>query len=564
MKSLLLSCAVLCVFVACGAGVSDDLLVLRDRLAALEATGSAADALQFTRFAADTARIRELVAAQRPDGSWPDVDYAADGGSVWSPSRHLSDHALYLARAAFASGDASLRAAVVKALDRWAANPPQCANWWWNEIGAPQDFALAALLVDAALDDAHRARYADYLKVSKIGMTGQNRVWLSRIVLMRAVLTRDEALADEAVSAIHDEVRLQEKEGIMDDWSYRLHGRQMQFGNYGASFILNMSRLANAFAGTRWAFPREKLDLLGNLEEQGFRWTLFKGRMDVSALGRQLAPGVQRRKASAVTAALGEFAGTGWKFPSEPPSGFRYFPKSAYAVWRDRDRWMASVKMHTHDILETETWVNGENTFGGHLADGALFVYADGSEYEDVFPLWGNWRLLPGVTTYRDLPPVDRGGYVDWPGANEVSDIIASEEGDGAALDFTLKRDGLEVRKHWRFAPRRIDCSGEILSATNGASRVVTCVEHARAAANAEVLGYADGCLRVRNGAFLYEVFAPEDSLRAVIETRKGSWKGICPAVADREDTGRVLLIEIDHGFSPAAATYRYRVSIFQ
>ena len=168
MKRLFLSCAVLCVFVACGAGVSDDLLVLRDRLAALEATGSAADALQFTRFAADSARVREIVAAQRPDGSWPDVDYAADGGSVWSPSRHLSDHALYLARAAFASGDASLRAAVVKALDRWAANPPQCANWWWNEIGAPQDFALAALLVDAALDDAHRARYADYLKVSKI------------------------------------------------------------------------------------------------------------------------------------------------------------------------------------------------------------------------------------------------------------------------------------------------------------------------------------------------------------------------------------------------------------
>ena len=542
---------------------SDDVRALEDRLCRIESEGDASDVMGgFSPFVADIARARDLASRQRADGSWPDVDYVTDRRSGWPPAAHVLDRAVFLAREAFVTRDAASAAAVRKALDWWAAAKPRCSNWWYNEIGVPQGFALAALLVDGWLHDEDRTRYADYLECSQIRMTGQNRVWLSRIVMMRGILRRDEMLIGRAVEAILGEVRISDGEGIMDDWSFRQHGPQMQFGNYGASFIMTLSRLANVLATTKWAMSGEQRRILGRLEEDGFRWTLWKGRMDVAALGRQIVPGAQEGKCRAIERAFSEFAAGGWTFPEDQPRGFRFFPRSAYAVWRTAD-WMASVKMHTHEILETETWVNGENTLGGHLADGALYLYSTGREYDGVFPLWGNWRLIPGVTGYIDLPPVRRPGFVTYPGANEADEMTASGDGSAAQVDFTLRRDGLSVRKRWRFTPEGVECTGEGISATNGASRVATCVEHAFAAPNAAVMPYRDGRLTVRNGAFTYEIFAPEEAVHAAIEDRVGDWVGIAPPGAGNAvSAGRVLVIWIDHGRLPRDASYRYRVTV--
>lgn len=543
-----------------GKAVFSDLDTIRERLRLFESLGSVADVSSITVFERDPRLTTRLIQTQNEDGGWSDVDYDSLEPGVWKPAvQHLSERTLYLARDYYQTRDPKTANAVIKALDCWLIRRRTCPNWWWNDIGAPQDFAVAALLVDDVLTDAARDRYADYLGRAGIGMTGQNRIWLARIALLRALIIRDGGLAHGAIMTIQDEVKVAEKEGIMDDWSYRLHGRQMQFGNYGASFILNMSRFARAFNGTRWEFPKEKLALLGNLEEMGFRWTLWNDFMDVSALGRQITPGSQRTKCVAVKHAMAEFAEAGWTFPAEPPIGFRYFPRSAYAVYR-QPGWMASVKMHTHDILETETWVGGENSLGGHLADGAIFVYSKGSEYEDVFPLWKNWRFIPGVTTYRDLPPVDRGGYIDWPGANEVSDIGAKGDARDAHVSFTLQRDGLTAVKYWHFTPEYVECSGTSITATNDASTVITCVEHAWAAPGAGIVGFDRDLVRVRNGDFIYEIFAPQEAVKVSIEDRTGDWKGIHPASADRTASGKVLLITIDHGVLPRNAEYRYLI----
>ena len=532
--------------------------VLAARLAAAEATGSAFDISDETQFVRNEQRADELTVLQQADGSWVAIDYGEASRNVWLPAvRHLRERVLFLGQMYRATGRAPYAAAAKKGLDCWLAKRLQNPNWWWNEIGAPQAFGVAAILIRDTLTAEDRARYADYLEVSQIKMAGQNRVWLSRIVLMRGLLRGDAALVDKAAAAIASEVCVSDgPEGIAADWSFRQHGPQMQFGNYGASFFINLARLANVFATTPWAFSEEKLDILQNLGEKGFRWTLWNGNMDFSALGRQIVFDAQRKKAQLIARALAEFEGSGRRFPSDPPTGLRFFPQSAYAVYRP-GAWMASVKMHTHDVLETETWINGENTLGGHLADGSLFLYATGREYENIAPLWKNWRLIPGVTSYLDLPPVTR-PYNEGPGANEVNEMSATAD----RVDFKLQRDGLSVRKSWCFSPTGVACKGTV-AATNAASRVVTCVEHALAAENARICGYDPelGCLHVENGCFVYEIFAPEAAIHATIEERTGDWEGISPPSVGKTVSGRVLLIYIDHGIQPELATYDYTVS---
>ena len=535
----------------------DEIELLASKFAAVEADGDGADVAGFRPFEFDLKKAEDLTARQTADGSWSDVVYADDSLCAWKPScMHLRERTLFLARMYNRTKNVEFADTAKKALDWWVKAKLKCRNWWWNEIGAPQDFGVAAVLIDPILTAGDRERYAHYLERSQIKMTGQNRVWLSRIVMMRGILRRDAALIDAAVKAIADEVKASDgEEGIAKDWSFRQHGLQLQFGNYGASYLINMARLSKTFSGTRWELPADKREILRNLAERGFRWTLWKNNLDFSCLGRQILPNAQCDKAKAIEHALGLIEDAEGESAGESPKGFAVYPESAYAVYRTGE-WMASVKWCSPKTLETETWCNGENTLGGHLCDGALFVYSSGDEYRDIAPLWKNWRLIPGVTSYRDLPPVHR----SWPkhGANEVDDAIWSGDERESALEFTLRRDGLSVHKRWMFSPDEIVCTGEGISSTNVASPVVTCVEHATAHPEARVLGYADGKLTVENGPLLYDVYAPESAISVRIEDRDGDWDGISPVSVGNRFSGRVIEIYINHGVAPVDASYRY------
>jgi len=540
---------------------ANDMRTLEERFAEVEYGWDAGDAAKLNRFVRDRQAAERLRDSQRLDGSWAEVDVSDASRSSWRPAvGHLRSRVLSLAREYRASKDPSMAAAVKRGLDWWINAKLVCSNWWWNEIGAPQDFALAAIFIAPELTDAERGRYAEYLKCSQIRMTGQNRVWLARIVLMRGVINQDTAMVDSAVRAIRGELRVSSgNDGVMPDWCFRQHGPQLQFGNYGLSYVLNMSRLARILATTKWEMPQENADVLRNLVENGFLWTVWNGHMDAAVMGRQLTPGASLLKADAVALTRAQCEAIGWKFASVDPRGFRFFPKGAYAVWR-QDGWMASVKMHTREVLETETWINNENTLGGHLADGSLWMYSTGGEYDDVFPLWRNWRLIPGITSYRDRQPVVR-GYSEGPGSNELNEMSAKSDESGATVDFAIRRDGLFARKRWRFTSEGVEATGSEISSSASDSRVVTCVEHCLAAPNAKVFPYANGSIRFVNGCFEYEIFAPESAVSVVIEEREGTWKGVHPNYADKSRRGRVLCAVVDHGVSPKGASYRYRIT---
>lgn len=65
---------------------------------------------------------------------------------------------------------------------------------------------------------------------------------------------------------------------------------------------------------------------------------------------------------------------------------------------------MASVKMASDRVVGVEM-MNGDNMKGFYMADGATYIYQDGDEYLDIFPLW-DWRKLPGVTAFQSDDPM--------------------------------------------------------------------------------------------------------------------------------------------------------------
>ncbi len=84
---------------------------------------------------------------------------------------------------------------------------------------------------------------------------------------------------------------------------------------------------------------------------------VWRGSLDMGALGRRIGPGVARTKgglALNVAAALG--------VSTNVPTGLHWFPKSACGVYRGKG-WMASMKCETASIIGKERG-NNDNLLG--------------------------------------------------------------------------------------------------------------------------------------------------------------------------------------------------------
>ena len=505
--------------------------------------------------AQDDSRAAGLRSTQKADGSWGDIDYSNKSRSNWPVGAHVHARLRILAADWRRNGSRESLEAAHRALGFWLKHRFHNPNWWWNVIGVPMSLGDAAIMMDGELTDEERLGVMELMTVKEPrgAKTGQNFAWMSENRLRRGLIARDEALVKSALKDVLREVRMGKTEGIRSDWCFHQHGEQPQFGNYGLSFLVAQSRLAALLEGTGFVYPPGKLELVRKLASEGYSWICWNGMMDVSAMGRQLQRDGQRVKAESVERAFENLEKTGWVRPA-PRFGFRYFDRSAYAVYRAKG-FMASVRASTPKIIGTETWINEDNAKGMCMADGALMTYATGREYENVFPLWDDWRMIPGVTAYLGKPVVRRDSR------NRRDDIRAGAEGDGGFFEFTFEREGLVAHKRWTFTPGGIVCEGSGISAEDGTYEVATCVEHALAAPDACVIEQADSVSRFRNGAFVYTVHAPKDAIRFELAEREGNFNAFMLAHESAPVKGRVFSLRILHGKSPKDASFRYEVT---
>lgn len=518
--------------------------------------------------APDAADMRKLLIAQGEDGSWSDIDYNDPATTTWPSLRHM-ERARDLALA-WADPDSELhrdprvREAVGRAWEFWFQRDPVNENWWHNEIGVPRALAPALLVMKEELTPREKKRGLRLLARSEIKGESQNLVWLAEINALRGLIADDPDLVQRAYGRIAQEIRTVPSEGLQADLSLLQHRGCLYNHGYGASFAVDVTRLARLLDGTRFALPPDKTDLLAAYLLDGSQWMALGPHADFGARGREIArPGDGPAKKSYLHVAAENLlalekppraeelralvARVATETGAPPLEGAKHFWRSDFSVAQGPG-FYASVRMYSDRIANTD--FNGpENLLGHHLADGVTTLMTHGREYRGIFPLW-DWQKLPGITA-RQAPPLKPGA----PRRDKGSRAFVGGVCDGTAAfsAFDFERDGLVAKKAWLLFPGGLLALGAAISDEAGAS-VVTTVNQDRQE------GAVEGdTLSIRHDGLRYTAL-DGTKFTQTTEAREESWRRIHTQESDAALTGDIFTVTIDHGTSPQNVTYAYLV----
>jgi chondroitin AC lyase len=521
---------------------------------------------------------RRLLDTIRNDGSWPDIDYADQNPAVWKTVNHIGN-ILQLARAYAAptsslKGDVRLRKAILQALDYWYSHDYANPNWWYNEIGVPQQLAPVLLIIENDLDRERRERGIAILARAKLGMTGQNLIWTAEINVKRGILANDPALMEEALGRISQALSLSLEEGIQPDYSFHQHGSLLYSHGYGAEFALDCARFASILTGTKYALPPEKIKILNALVLDGHQWFTRGKACDFGTLGRQITrrnqtagylirvvdemlkiPGGREKELLALRA----------RFRNEeapPLIGNRHFWRSDIMV-HQRPGYYASARMFSTRTLNTDQMIYNEGFLSHHLADGCTVFMIDGYEYLDIAPVW-DWLKIPGTTVVQTTLK----GEVSVRGERSFAGGVSDGQYGMAAFD--LVRGTLRARKSWFFFDDEVVCLGAGITDT-GDSTVVTTINQCFLRDDV-LIGTASGQRTLPRGKRLLDgvawihhddigyVFPAPESVTIENDTRTGTWWNVTHSYGDIPYSNDVFACWLDHGDRPSSKSYAYIV----
>lgn len=525
-----------------------------------------------------------LLAAMRPDGAWDDVNYACDQLKNWEAVVHLT-RLLELVRGWSASaspvrGDPRWLAAVLRGLDCWYQRQPQNPNWWWNQIGAPTVLGNILLYLKGACDLSYITRAIPPFTCHEPAtrFTGQNLVWVATVSVMHGILTDNPDRVSQAYLLIGKEVNVfTGEEGIQPDMSFHQHGRLLYSGGYGQGFAEDVGRIVRVAAGTPYAWPQQKLDLLLRFLLDGSRWMVRGNTFEYGADGREITR--QGHSAERFFAGMRQLADVSHPRRQEVQdivacqdprgrsfvTGNRHFWCSDLMV-QHRAGYYVSVRLPSTRI-ENADWpcCGGEGRLCHHMAEGATFILRDGDEYRDLFPVW-NWRQVPGTTVVQNPGEFDA-QYLRGFGARDFAGGVSDDRVGCAAMDFS--RFGLTARKAWFLFEEGFVALGTGISvrppAVDGPVRTTLNQCHWRGpvllGADAPPLVAGDYALTpgttVWHDGVSYRVLDGTGSLR--LGPQSGAWSD-CGVGSPERLTLPVFNAGLDHGVQPKGATYAYAV----
>ncbi|WP_326665785.1 polysaccharide lyase 8 family protein [Streptomyces sp. NBC_00385] len=532
----------------------DDAASLRTRWHTLLTGGPGLD-LTDARVAAAVARIGKASTTSangldpsRTDGLFPDLTSTTLSNHVTTSFKRLATVATaWAVPGTVQYGDTALRDLLLAGIDwmltnRYGPDHTRFDNDWDWEIGSALALNDAAVLLYDVLGTERLGRInaavrgytpdPNLWRADRQIATGANRVWISTVVAVNAVL-RDsgddlvrvrDALSDvegsgaNSVLAFNDASAASEGtgEGFYSDGSFLQHYKHPYNGGYGKELLNNLSRLLNLLAGTAWTVTDPDLDNVRLWVDEGFDPLLARGDVMASVCGREIARPSKQGHASAQTV-IEAVVRLIPSFPGETADRFTALVKQWIAedTYRDflavtdlaslvaarnviaspvpargplvahkqhprmdkaahhRPSFALGISAYSSRIYNYES-IQNENLHAWHLSDGMVLLYTDdlGHYSEDYWPTVDPARL-PGTTVLAGRP-ADAAGQrttstADWAG--------------GAALPgTTLGAYGMELRafgsslhglKSWFCLDDVIACVGSGISADTGTAETI-------------------------------------------------------------------------------------------
>ena len=490
------------------------------------------------RYSGTAKKTGQLLDQVRKDGSLAGMNYHQEKvrGSAWAPYRHLTTMQTLAATHPEVAG---------RMLDFWIRTDGTSENWWWPRIGIPGNICRTMLMLDRKAGNDPKLKAI--LDRSYMGMTGQNKVWVAGIHLMKGLLYDDPAMVEAGRDAILSEIRISDREGLQSDWSFHQHGAQLQFGNYGLSWFEDMVFWTAALSGTGFAFPPEKTALITKYYTNGLRWTLSGRMMDINACGRQIIGSWPYTKYRQVrrSAALLQEAGLLEKMPE--PEGSICYPRSGYLIHRCSD-YFFSVRMCSRKLIGPET-CNSENMLGAFTGDGATMLYP-GFRWNQASLALRDWYKVPGTTELQN--PVSLVPSM-LPPHNSEGDYCCFATGNTAAAMMKFRNPDMQADKAWFCFGKYIVCiGGNIRAAVPG--QIATTIVQTFRDSSVLLAGKAlpEGEKRSAGKTSLsfegMKYLLPEKgSFRFLLDHRKGNWNTINLEYPSTPVSGKMLTVWQEH-----------------
>ncbi len=498
-------------------------------------------------------------ASLTPEGAWPDIDYQSTLSNAWPPSWHLY-RLLLVSRQYHRNHDPQYLAALHRGLAFWISHDFRCPNWWQNQINTPFAYSSLLLMLGAEATAPERAFLDDVLRprIAQAHPTGQNKIWQHDIEARVALLHHDAAGLAQALQNMASVVEVTTGEGIQPDYSFQQHGAMLQFGNYGLHFVNSLLFWLAVTEGTGYAFTPEKQRVLFDYCANGLRWTVFRGGMDLTTIGRQWRSGAAGKRgqvlyddlqlvralnpAQACRYFLDGFAG-----PADAACelrGNQSFWRSGYMVQLARDQYSLSVKTHGPFVKKLES-INGENQLGAYLNDGVSLVQRTGREYRDIGAYW-NWAMLPGTTCDTTLAPGDAQVLKS---SNQATFVGQVSDGVAGLSTMAYDRLGLQARKSYFLVGNTLVALGAGIEAKD-TKNVVTTVNQCYYQAPLVSTEATPNSLRwLWHDSISYFFLTNSNQPKTVVRAKKSAWpavdaasSAVPPSGAELRSTCTILL----------------------
>lgn len=539
--------------------------------------------------------IDSLMTLMDSSGRFPDLVYAP--GDPNNIRKHMSR--LQILASAFVDsnntyfGDSVLGTQILQGIQLWVDLNIHEPNWWHRTINYPKRFWPSVILMRDYLevnDPILLVECSEYLTwgwdTALDGYkTGANLTDILQGHIPGALLINSSEAISAGMAALEDDLEFSEGDGIHRDFSYSQHsgsGLQLYMGGYGNVYADGVTQIFEWVKGLEWIVSEDALLRFEGFLFSGVQWATWGSVMDYSVMGRSIGREGSSRIGSAYKWSIRRFAamrrhrqleadqwiqrmddgvdGTG-------PLGSQVFWRQDYLVHRESD-WMASVRMTSTRTVGSESG-NGEALMNYHMGDGAYFIYRNGDEYEDIFPVW-DWHRIPGITTRQhgdDFPlsTWGKGGVGASHFAGGVNSSVSS------AIGFVYDRESVQAHKSWFTFPGKMIALGAGIQSDLNDSPIYTSIQQSKYhstplfAANGgddqwvDHSGSASGTALIWHDSIAYHVL---DSAQIEIRVaeQEGSWNRINSNLSTSPVQDSVFSIWLDHGNNPNGGDYAYAI----